>query len=94
MNRRCLAQTVVAVTAVVAWLVVVWLMVFPPGPDATMRLPYFAVLGVAIGASSLALFPLVMRDYLKDMALAYFAGYHQREQDEADRERDRLRLVR
>ena len=94
MRRKCSAHRCVSVFSALAWAVVCWLMWLPPGPEHVLRLPFFAVLGAAVGATSLSLFPLVMRGYLVDVVLAYTAGYNQREADDERAERPPLTVVR
>lgn len=85
-------QVIVSLLAAAAWLVVLWMCLNPPGPDESMRLPFFAVLGLAVGASSLAAFPWMMVGYVRDQTLAYVAGYMHREADEEPSRPD-LRIV-
>lgn len=56
---RCLAHAAVTGTALAMWLLVGWGIYTQPDPDALMRLPWFAVLGLACVTTGLALFPLV-----------------------------------
>lgn len=93
MRPRCFAHALVTGIAIAAWVIAVGLMCAPPGPNDSMRLPFFAFLGVAVSASSLAAFPWVMRGFVKDVVLAYVAGYHQRASEE-EAQRPRLEVVR
>lgn len=93
MNTRCRAHTIVSVVAALAWVAVAAMLVEPPEPGDWLRLPFFALLTVASCASGLALFPLVMRGFVKDVVLAYVAGYYHREADE-EQGRPVLRAVR
>jgi hypothetical protein len=56
---RCLAHAAVTGTALAMWLLVGWGIYTSPQPDALMRLPWFAALGIACITSGLALFPMV-----------------------------------
>lgn len=62
---RCFAHATVTATALVAWAAVVFLIVEHPTANDGWRLPFFAVLGIAVGASSLSLFPVVIFGYLE-----------------------------
>lgn len=90
---KCRRQVVVSVVAFVAWASVAWMCAFPPGPTDELRLPYFAVLGLAIGATSLAALPWLMAGFIEGQVLAYVAGYMHREADE-QAERPALSVVR
>lgn len=62
---RCFAHAFVTATSLVAWAGVALLILAHPTANDEWRLPFFAVLGIAIGASSLALFPVVVLGYLE-----------------------------
>lgn len=81
-----------SLVAALAWLIVVGMCMQPPGPDDMARLPFFAVLGLAVGASSLAVFPWMMVGFVRDQTLAYVAGYMHAQADEEPGRPD-LRIV-
>lgn len=56
----CKAHRIILVAAIVSWLVVAWMIVVAPAPEASLRLPFFAVLGVAVALLSLALLPWLL----------------------------------
>ena len=93
MRPRCFAHAVVTDVSLAAWVITVYLMLVPPGPNEPLRLPFFAALGVAVSFGSLALFPWVMKGFVKDVVLAYVAGYHQRASEE-EQQRPALTVVR
>lgn len=94
MRTRCRRQLAVLVIAVLAWLVVLALIVLEPAPENVLRLPFFAVLGVAVSASGLAALPWLLAGIIQDKVLLYVAGYFHGEADERRREgRPELTLI-
>lgn len=57
---RCLAHATVTAVSLVSWGGVLWGIIRAPGPDAMMRLPWFALLSVAAVSSGLALLPVLI----------------------------------
>ncbi len=100
---RCLAHAFVTATALVAWAGVGLLIFEHPTANDEWRLPFFAVLGIAIGASSLALFPVVIVGYLersrrlrdtRGVAEAFYWWGRADERRQIDAARSRLSVVR
>lgn len=64
-SLRCWAHAAVVAVALVSWGGVAWFIAHPPTANDALRLPFFTLLGVAIGSSSLALFPVVVLGYVE-----------------------------
>lgn len=93
MRASCRRHLVISSVAALAWLAVLWLIVFPPASNEPMRLPYFAVLGVAIGSTSLAVLPWLLAGFIHSQVLAYVAGLMHNLADEQQSARPDLRIV-
>jgi hypothetical protein len=93
MRSSCRRQLVVSSIAVCAWVVVLLAMfVARPEPGGTGRLAFFAVLGVALVSTGLAVLPWMLAGYLHQKVLLYTAGYLDGGEDATDT-RPELRLV-
>lgn len=56
----CKAHRIIVIAAIITWLLVIVMIVDSPAPEASLRLPFFAVLGVAVALLMLALLPWLL----------------------------------